>query len=65
MSAPFFPALDYLAISIGEVRISALLLLRAGLVTAGVIWCAILSVTSLKHVSNDRKMFPFGKGAVF
>jgi small-conductance mechanosensitive channel len=50
LSAPVFRALDYLAISIGEVRITALLLLRAGLVTAGVIWCAIF----VSHIIEAR-----------
>ncbi|QQR41221.1 mechanosensitive ion channel family protein [Devosia rhizoryzae] len=50
LTGPVFQALDYLAISIGEFRISALLLLRAGLVTAGVIWCAIF----ISHIIENR-----------
>ena len=50
VTQPVFAALDYLAISIGTFRISALLLLRAGLVTTGVIWCAVF----VSHVIENR-----------
>ena len=50
LDQPVGRALDYLAISIGEVRISALVLLRAGLLTAGVIWCAVF----ISHIIESR-----------
>jgi|SRR5215217_698055 len=50
LAGPVFGALDYLAISIGQFRLSALLILRAGLVTAGVIWCAIF----VSHIIENR-----------
>jgi small-conductance mechanosensitive channel len=50
LGEPVSRALDYLAVSIGEVRISALVLLRAGLVTAGVIWCAVF----VSHIIENR-----------
>jgi small-conductance mechanosensitive channel len=50
LGEPVGRALDYLAVSIGEVRISALVILRAGLVTAGVIWCAVF----VSHIIENR-----------
>jgi small-conductance mechanosensitive channel len=50
LGEPVSRALDYLAVSIGEVRISALVLLRAGLVTAGVIWLAVF----VSHIIENR-----------
>jgi small-conductance mechanosensitive channel len=50
LAGPVGSALDQLALSIGEVRISALLVLRATLVTAGVIWFAIF----VSHIIENR-----------
>jgi small-conductance mechanosensitive channel len=50
LAGPVGQALDYLAFSIGEVRISALLILRATLVTAGVIWLALF----VSHLIENR-----------
>lgn len=50
LAGPVGQALDYLAITIGQVRISALLLLRATLVTGGVIWLALF----VSHVIEGR-----------
>jgi small-conductance mechanosensitive channel len=50
VAGPIGEALDYLAVTIGEVRISALLVLRAALVTGGVIWLALF----ISHVIEGR-----------
>ena len=50
LGAPVGQALDYMAISIGEVRISALLVIRAALVVTGVVWLALF----VSHVIEGR-----------
>jgi small-conductance mechanosensitive channel len=50
LGAPVSQALDFLAFNVGEVRISALLILRAAVVTAGVIWLALF----ISHIIEGR-----------
>ncbi len=50
IGTPVAQALDHLAFSIGEVRISALLVIRAALVVTGVVWLALF----ISHVIEGR-----------
>ncbi|MGV8856402.1 MAG: mechanosensitive ion channel family protein [Devosia sp.] len=62
IAGPVGQALDVMAFNIGEVRFSALLVLRATLVTAGVIWLAIF-VSHLIEARLERSddVSPSGK----
>ena len=50
IGTPVAAALDYTALSIGQVRISALLVIRAALVVTGVVWLALF----VSHVIEGR-----------
>ena len=62
LAGPVGQALDVMAINIGEVRFSALLVLRATVVTAGVLWLALfLSHLIEARLERSEDVSPSGK----